>query len=67
MVTTLTRLFRATKILAVTSLCVLALAGIVACAQTPTGEESVTPAFLDRDDPERRSFGELTLLARFRA
>lgn len=65
MVTTLTRLFRATKILAVTSLCVLALAGIVACAQTPTGEESVTTAVLDRDDPERRSFGELTLLAGF--
>ncbi len=67
MVTTLTRLFRTTKILAVTSLCVLllTLAGIAACARVPTGEENVSSATLDRDDPERKSFGELTLLAGF--
>ncbi len=67
MVTTLTRLSRTTKTFALTNLCVLllTLAGIAACAQTPTGEENVTTATLDRDDPERRTFGALTLLSGF--
>ena len=68
MVSTLTPLAAVTKTFTLTSLCALlssSIVGIAACAREPTGEETVTTAVLDHDEPERSAFGELTFLAGF--